>query len=145
MNNDKRIVLFIVLMVTWMLASSYLTRLLGLNPEPPKRPLLPPNAAALKGKDAKADRGPGEEPAQDKAKVRAADAKAEATPGNEPAAKAEAIKKPDVEVVNESELVLGSVTDKTPAGYRLELQLQQKGGGVDSVSSSRFDAEFEDG
>jgi len=145
MNNDKRIVLFIVLMVAWMIGSSYLTRLMGLNPEPPKRPQLPPNAAALKEKDAKGDRGPAEEPAQDKAKIRTADAKAEAIPGNKPGAKAEAIKKPDVEVANESELVMGSVADKSPAGYRLELQLQQKGGGVDSVSSSRFDSEFEDG
>ncbi|MGO9469027.1 MAG: YidC/Oxa1 family insertase periplasmic-domain containing protein [Isosphaeraceae bacterium] len=146
MTNDKRIVLFIVLLVGWMLASSYLTRLLGLNPEPPKRPLLPPNAAALKGKDAKVGRGPaGEEPAQEKAKVKAADAIAAKAPGNEPAAQAEAIKKPDVAVVNESELVLGSVADTTPGGFRLEVQLQQKGGGVDSVSSSRFDAEFEDG
>jgi YidC/Oxa1 family membrane protein insertase len=145
MNNDKRIVLFIMLMVAWMIASSYVTRLMGLNPEPPKRRELPANAAALKGKDAAGDRGLGEEPAQDTAKVRTADAKAEATPRKEPEPKAEAIKKPDVEVVDESELVMGSVTDKTPTGYRLEVQLQQKGGGVDSVSSSRFDAEFEDG
>jgi len=146
MNTDKRIVLFILLMVAWMLASSYVTRLLGLNPEPPKRPFRPPNAAAAdKAADAKGDRAPAEAIVQEKAKARAADAKAETAPATEPGAKADATKKPDVEVVNESELVMGSVTDKSPGGYRLEVQLQQKGGGVDSVSSSRFDAEFEDG
>jgi YidC/Oxa1 family membrane protein insertase len=145
MNNDKRIVLFIVLLLAWMIASSYITRRMGLNPARPKGPVFPPNAAADKGKDAKGDRGPGEAQAQDKTKVPTADAKAAAAAKTEPGPKAEAIKKPDVEVVNESELVMGSVTDKTPGGYRLEVQLQQKGGGVDSVSSSRYDAEFVDG
>jgi YidC/Oxa1 family membrane protein insertase len=145
MSNDKRIVMFIVLMVAWMIASSYLTRLLGLNPEPPKRPPLVAKAAAEKAKDATADRAAREPAVQDQAKVQKADAKAEESSVDEKEAKAQAIKTPDVEVVDESELVMGSVTDKTPGGYRLEVQLQQKGGGVDSVSSSRYDAEFEDG
>jgi len=145
MNNDKRIVLFIVMMVAWMIASSYLTRLLGLAPEPPKRQPVPPIAAADKKKDSKGDRAPGEAAAQDKAKVQMGEAKAEATPANEPGHNAKAPDKPDVEVVNESELVMGSVTDKSPGGYRLEVSLQQQGGGVDSVTSSRYDAEFEDG
>ena len=33
----------------------------------------------------------------------------------------------------ESELVLGSETDKTPGGYRLQAQLTQKGAGVESL------------
>ena len=45
--------------------------------------------------------------------------------------------------VDSSELVLGSASDKTPGGYRLEVQLEQKGAGVESVLSSRYDAEFE--
>ena len=41
------------------------------------------------------------------------------------------------------ELVLGSATDKTPNGYRLEVQLDQNGAGIESALSSRYDAEFE--
>ena len=52
--------------------------------------------------------------------------------------------KPEVELVKPSELVLGSLTDKTAGGYRLEVQLEQKGAGIESVYSSRYDAELED-
>ena len=52
---------------------------------------------------------------------------------------------PVVEHVDPSELVMGSVVDKSPAGYRIEVQLEQKGAGIESVSSSRYDAEFENG
>ncbi len=45
--------------------------------------------------------------------------------------------------VDYKELVLGSASDKTPTGYRLEVQLDQKGAGVESILSSRYDAEFE--
>ena len=38
---------------------------------------------------------------------------------------------------------MGSATDKTPDGYRLEIQLDQNGAGIESALSSRYDAEFE--
>ena len=41
------------------------------------------------------------------------------------------------------DLILGSAGDKTPGGYRMEVQLDQKGAGVESLLSSRYDAEFE--
>lgn len=145
MTNDKRIVLFIILMVAWMIASPYLMRLLGLDPGPRKPPPGLPNAAANKGIDAKGEPVAREAAAKEKEKDRTADAKAKGKPGNEPAPADREPKKPDVEVVNEMELVLGSLSDKAPDGYRLEVQLQQNGGGVDSVASSRYDAEFEDG
>jgi len=47
--------------------------------------------------------------------------------------------------VPETELVLGSVTDQLPAGYRLKAQLTQKGAGIESVYSSRYNAEFQIG
>ena len=52
--------------------------------------------------------------------------------------------KPEVELVKPSELVLGSLTDKSAGGYLLEVQLEQKGAGIDSAYSSRYDAELED-
>ena len=51
--------------------------------------------------------------------------------------------KKQVDLVAADELVLGSSTDKTPEGYRLEIQLDQNGAGIESVLSSRYDAEFE--
>ena len=45
--------------------------------------------------------------------------------------------------VDYKELVLGSASDKTPGGYRMEVQFDQKGAGVESILSSRYDAEFE--
>ena len=55
-------------------------------------------------------------------------------------------RQPEVELVDESELVLGSVTDKSAtAAIASRSSSSQKGAGVESVSSSRFDAEFENG
>src|SRR5262249_52899534 len=54
-------------------------------------------------------------------------------------------KPPTVELVDPAELVLGSAADKSPGGYRLEVRLDQNGAGVDSVVSSRYDAELEGG
>jgi YidC/Oxa1 family membrane protein insertase len=145
MSNDKRIVLFIIVMVAWMIASPYLMRLLGIDPGPRKPPTRPPNAAAGKVLDEKGDRKTAAAADLGKGKAQSAGGKAQVKAANEPAPKDLEPKKPDVEVVNETDLVLGSVADKSPEGYRLEVQLQQNGGGVDSVASSRYDAEFEDG
>jgi YidC/Oxa1 family membrane protein insertase len=145
MNNDKRIVLFIILMVGWIVVYPYLLKLLGIDRGVRKPPERPPNAAANNGTEPKGEPVAGEAAGQEKGKAAAPDAKAQATAGKEPAPKDQDTKKPDVLLVNEAELVLGSVNDKSPSGYHLELQLQQNGGGVDSVASSRYDAEFEDG
>ena len=50
-----------------------------------------------------------------------------------------------VELVKPTDMLLGSTTRQDgPAGYRLEVQLEQQGAGIDSVSSSRYDAESEE-
>ncbi len=41
--------------------------------------------------------------------------------------------------------MLGAVNDHDPSGYRLEAWLIQKGAGIDVLTSSRFDDEFENG
>jgi YidC/Oxa1 family membrane protein insertase len=146
MSNEKKIVLFITLMIGWMIVSPFVMRFLGIEPPPRKPPQRAPNVAAELAKNADADRAAGDAQPQNPGKAESTTAKTEgAAPENGPDAKAQEAKKPEISVVNESELVLGSLADHSPDGYRLEVQLQQNGGGVDSVSSSRYDAEFEDG
>ena len=74
----------------------------------------------------------------------AAEKSKDATKDEAKAAIAAAPAKPEIELVKPTELVLGSVTDKSAGGYRIEVQLEQKGAGIYSVYSSRYDAEPED-
>lgn len=136
MSNEKlRYAIFFVIVVAWFYAVSYF------SPQPAKKPAAKKGpAVAAKGEEAKAkgaeapkkdDTAPPKgEPAATKDEPKAAAAPAPA-------------KKPEIEHVNPSELVLGSVTNRGPSGYQLEVQLSQKGAGVESVASSQFEAEFE--
>src|SRR5206468_2636703 len=130
------------LMFLWMMGFPYVMKFLGLNPAP-KKPPAPAVAAGEAGKKAEpggAAKGPVEEAlakGQEPAKAGGPEkGKAEA-----PAAAAPEPRKPEVSLVEESELVLGSESDTSSGGYRLLAQLTQKGAGVESLSSSRFDAE----
>src|SRR5262249_23683597 len=145
MSTEKRFVLFFVLMLLWMMGFPYVMRFLGLNP-PPKKPPVPAVAA---GEAARKDEpgGAAKEPSQEALAKGQEPAKAggpETVKAEAPAAAAPEPKKPEVPLVEESELVLGSETDSSAGGYRLQAQLTQKGAGVESLSSSRFDAEYED-
>jgi YidC/Oxa1 family membrane protein insertase len=131
MNNEKRFVLFIILMFVWMMGFPYIMRLLG----------VPPAAAVKAEKKVQPwDAAKEKEPAKGEVAKAADKAK------TEPAAPAAvAPKKSEVALVEEGELVLGHVNDTSPGGYRLQAQLTQKGAGVESLASSRFDAEYKDG
>jgi YidC/Oxa1 family membrane protein insertase len=152
MTNDKRYVLCWLLIFAWLMGLPYIMKLAGIDIGGKKPPVVPPAPiAADKDKDkdlaakpdlAKAREPVAKEPAAKKAG--AGQANNVAKNGAKPAI-ATAVKGPEVEVVEEAELVLGSVSDKTPAGYRLEAQLTQKGAGIESVYSSRYNAEFEIG
>ncbi len=151
MNNEKRFILFIVLMIAWMWGFPHIMRLLGLAPPPTKKPPENPPAAGAEKKDGPADtaRNPGkaavakeEGKAKDEAKAKD-EGKAKDAPASKPEKTAGAEKKADVAVVPASELVLGSETDKSPGGYRLEARLSQKGAGITSLTSSRWDAEYD--
>jgi len=132
MSNERRFVLFMVLMAAWIAGSPYLFTKLGLIP-PAKPPVKEAKPEA--GKAAEVAKG------EQKAEPKVAGAeKAEASEG--PSVKAEA-EPPKVEIVPAAELVLGSLSDKGPHGYRFSVQLDQKGAGVDSAVSSRYEADFE--
>ncbi len=146
MSNEKRLVLCIILIFGWVTIAPSLFRSLGLLPPVPARK-APAQAAADALKSAKnaaeglADKK-AEAPEADAAKGAHAQAAVKADDkATKPAA--EKSKPNAVTPVDYKELIMGSATDKTPGGYRLEVQLDQKGAGVESVLSSRYDAEFE--
>jgi YidC/Oxa1 family membrane protein insertase len=144
MNQQKRIVQFFLLAFCWVMAAQYISQKLGWNP-PPKKPPAPLAA----GKDK--DREP--EPKADLAGAEAGAAKKEAEPvvqkktdhavADANKDRQEPPKESEIKLYKPSELVLGSSTDKAQGGYRLEARLDQKGAGIESLYSSRFNAEFE--
>ena len=127
MSTEKRLVLFLVLSVATVWGTRVLLDSLGLLPPPARKP--PAVAAKDQAKPAEAARpAPPEEAA--------------AKPAAKPEEAAEpAEEESEVAAVPASELVLGSVADKTPNGYRLEVRLAQRGAGVAQVLSSRWEAE----
>jgi YidC/Oxa1 family membrane protein insertase len=159
MSQEKRIVLLFAFAIVWMLAASYLRRWLGWEP-PPKQPAQV--AAVAKDKRPNADAAAtdaGPVPSGKAARIDGAAVKEGAAPGAvaekgrdagrgdtrpklEPKAPPE---RPETKRIAPAELVLGSDSDKTPGGYRIAVQLEQEGAGVESVSSSQYDAEFKYG
>lgn len=137
MHNEKRLFLAIALMFLWVIALNYVAHLMGWLPAQPKKPPARPPAAVAEA-EKKGEPGKSE---QEKEPARDAQAKAEPPAKDKaPPAIAEA-KTPSVEKVPASDLVLGSDSDTSPGGYRLRAVLTQDGAGIESLSSSRFDAE----
>jgi YidC/Oxa1 family membrane protein insertase len=134
MNNEKqRLILIVVLMFGWML---FINRLFPTQP----RKVPPPDQAKVVKEDAKGgDDSKGKAaPAANLASAKDGDSK-----GNDKKTAQDQPKEARVDLAPASELVLGSATDKSPDGYRLEVQLDQNGAGIESARSSRYDAEFE--
>ncbi len=126
MSSEKRLVLFMALTFLSFLGIQYVMDALGLNPPPPKTK-----------QQAKADLKPEAGKAQDEAKkadAPAAKEKVEAKPEAEKPAK-------KIELLTESELMIGSARAKS--GYHLQVILEQKGAGVASVLSALYDADRE--
>ncbi len=142
MSSEKRLALFLVLTFTSILTIQFAMEKTGLVPPPrPRPPVAEAKPAEDKDKDKGKDEGPAK-PAPEVAKAPAAAvaAKEEKEPEGEPAGPPK-VEKPKVEMVPASELVLGSVLDKAPDGYRLRVELEQVGAGVALVASSRYEAE----
>jgi YidC/Oxa1 family membrane protein insertase len=145
MGQEKKLVLFFLIVFLWMIGTSYFSRWMGWT-RPPKRP---PAVAASKDTDSKRDAltdlGAGKsEPKKGDTASPTGPVKSPAKPeaeaaGTKPSSDAE------IELVNPSELVLGSTEHWVPGGYKLRVQLEQKGAGIESVLSAIYDAEFEFG
>src|SRR3954447_26715101 len=135
MSSEKRLFLFLALTFASILGIQYLMDVTGLNP-PPRKPQFPNVAQAGKEKEKQETAVPEKgaekaaEPVANKGAEKSSD---EAKPS--PA-------RPEVALLEPDELVLGSAVDHAPGGYRLEVRLEQKGAGVASVASSRYEAEF---
>jgi len=134
MSNEKRFILFLVLSLGSVLGIQLFVQVTGLAPKP-KPPAQAEVAQAEPGGDKKADETP---------KDAVAGAEKTKPEAEKPAPeKAQALKKPEIEVIDPAELVLGSTKNKGPRGYLLQLQLTQNGAGVESIASSQFEEEFE--
>lgn len=136
MNNEKqRLALFFVTSVVVMFGWQLLLQKLGYVTQPV--PVPPP--AIEKKTDESAPLTDASKP-DDAAK----DSKDEGT-GKEVSKEADKPKKPEVILVPEAELTLGSTADKSPEAYRLQVVLSQGGGGISAVQSAQFDAEYVQG
>ena len=139
MSNEKRFVLLIIIVLGWSMAIN--TFVLPKKPAPaPKRAAV--DKGTVKDKPPGIDQAKAEAPAtgKDDKKPGPDQAKAENKNAEKPAMAA-APAKSEIELLKPAELILGSSTDRSPGGYRLEVQLDQKGAGIYSIYSSRYDAE----
>jgi YidC/Oxa1 family membrane protein insertase len=140
MSQEKKLVLFFAGVFLWMIVATQVSRLMGWTP-PQRKP-----AAVAAANDPKLKPGAPADAKIAKADIEAHDAKAKAPVKAEAEpAKAKGPKEPEIELLESSELVLGSTGDRTPGAYRIRVQLEQKGAGVESVESAFYDAEFEFG
>jgi YidC/Oxa1 family membrane protein insertase len=137
MSTEKRLVLFIVLFIAWMWGAQVLMLRLGWIKPPP-----PPEKAVVQADEGKDKDRPAPPPPAAKGEEKKAKAKAKEPPAAAVAAKP-AAKAAPVKLVEPDKLVLGSLARGTP--YHLRVQIDQKGGGVAEVHSSRFEAELAEG
>jgi YidC/Oxa1 family membrane protein insertase len=165
MSREQRFLFFISASLIIVFGWPYVAEKMGWAPKPvpkavadakkagaegKKNPLEAEKDAAKKPLDpAKADHPVGDDKA-------AADAKSDKLSGDPkapaPVVKADAPKDQpgakkdeEAELIEPDQLVLGSLAEKTKQGYQLQVQIEQKGAGVASIASSRYDAEFVDG
>jgi YidC/Oxa1 family membrane protein insertase len=138
MSTEKRLVAFVILSVTLMFGMNFVLDRLGMLPKP--KPQVAQQKETIKPADepvAQKDEKPGAEAEQAPAD-KPADVAAKDAPEIKPVT-------PPTVLVDPRMLVLGSEKDNTPGGYRLQVQLSQRGAGVAKLTSSRIDAEFEEG
>ncbi len=145
MSTEKRFILFVAATFAWLMLYPTIMRFMGVDMTP-KRPL-----PAAKGALADLEKKNGLDPKKDDPTAKRPDSPAnpaEKVAGEKAAkpveGKAPPPRKPEVLEVKATDLVLGSVADKSEGGYRLEVWLAQKGAGIDSVFSSRYVADFGD-
>lgn len=126
MSTEKRFALFLVLAIASWVGTNLLMSQLGLVPKPPA---AKPVIAKAEPKRPETKTGPAES----------------TPPADAPIAKSERPPVAEVPLVPAPELVLGSVTDRSPNAYHLEVQLSQRGAGVAAIRNSQFDAELLEG
>ena len=137
MQSEKRLIVFALVMMASILTIDFVMKKAGFIKEPPKKPMA---KAAPKASPAELAKTPEKGTGAEAAKV------AEKTPEAKPAEPTTpVVKAPVVPLLKPEELILGSTKNQSVDGYRLEVQLDQKGGGVAAVLSSQYEAEHERG
>jgi YidC/Oxa1 family membrane protein insertase len=136
MSNERRLIFFVMLTFLWVLGFPMLLQKLGWAPAPAEKkpPALAKDDAADRPDAAKRAETIAANPENARPADSGSEAEADAKPGAE---------KPSIEVVPPAELTMGSLEDRSAGGYHFQIQLDQKGAGVASVLSSRYDADFE--
>ena len=141
MSSEKRLLLFLVLTFSSILGIQFVMDKVY---PPPPRPKAAPVAPAPAPSEAETEKAKSAGIAKTPADGDASEKKAEPKP--KPSAPPPAVAGAADEIKRiELPLVLGSMADKAPAGYFLEVRLEQNGAGVSSVASSRYEAEFVEG
>ena len=138
-NDNKRLIYFMLAASLSFFAIQYIMDVTGMNP-PPKKP-------AGAAKNARPGVPIDDPKAVDAAAAKAdAPAKADVAAGDDaPKSDPPALKVPTIEVVRPDDLLLGSLKKDGPgSGYHIEVQLEQKGAGILSVTSALYEAEFEE-
>ena len=155
MSSEKRLILFTVVTFASILMIEQVMRLTGLTP-PPEPKNLPIAKAdldplALKDKDKQKDAsGKAVDPAKDqvhdpsKPKLKPEIGKDQPKSAADDEKERDQLKAPKYALAKPGELVIGSTKDASPSAYHLQVDLSQRGAGVTSVSSARYDAEYED-
>ena len=138
MSNEKRFVLFVVLMFAWLLGFPYLFKFWAWTrrpKKPPRRPMAqggerPGRDALPAAKRRGRPRRPRENGPPRRRRPPTARTSQPRTATEQP--------KPDPQSRSSipASCSWARLTDRSPTGYRLEVQLDQKGAGVESVSSS---------
>lgn len=139
MSSEKRLIIFTVVTFVSILGVQYGMQALGLVPPPPPPKKLQAPVAQAKNEPGKADpKGVDVKPdaLADASKKDVSGAADKDKPKPE-------LKLPKAKLFEPSELVLGSLKKGNP--YLMELRLDQKGGGVSSLSSSKYEGEFVEG
>ncbi len=145
MSNERRLFLFVVLTFAWVLGFPVIAQKLGWVRTPPaaKKPAAHARNDATEKHDAEkhdAEKSKAAEKPEAVADAKAEPAKREAA---EPAEAKPEAEKAEIELVPADELTMGTLADKSPGDYHFQIRLDQKGAGVASVLSSRYDADFE--
>ena len=130
MSQEKKLVLFFAFVFLWMLGYP-VSRCMGGSSRPRSPRPWPPNDAKPSCRACRDDRAKAE------TRRRGRQGRKPAKPRPKPAGRGTSKRGRD-RAGQSSELVLGSTNDQCAGAYRIRVQLEQKGAGVDSVDSRRL-------
>jgi len=145
-QDPKRLITFFLISLVLMMGTNLILARLGVLPEPePEQPDAAAQAEAeAEAKDAAEPTEP-EDPALADRDEPGPEADADADAPALEAPKVDEPEPPRVARIDPERLVLGWTDHTNPAGYRLRVEATQNASGIRHISSSVYNAEFEEG